>query len=92
MVLPECCLLFGGHERQQLAYAGDDAGSELKQTLAALAKQYGIYLVAGTIPILADEGRVFSRSYLFDDSGETLGHYDKLHLFDVDVEDRKSVV
>lgn len=87
VVLPECCLLFGGHERQQLAYAGNDADSELKQTLAALAKQYGIYLVAGTIPILADEGRVFSRSYLFDDSGETLGHYDKLHLFDVDVDD-----
>ena len=87
MVLPECCLLFGGHERQQLAYAGNDADSELKQTLAALAKQYGIYLVAGTIPIQADEGRVFSRSYLFDDNGETLGHYDKLHLFDVDVDD-----
>ncbi|MXR69272.1 carbon-nitrogen hydrolase family protein [Shewanella sp. JBTF-M18] len=87
VVLPECCLLFGGHERQQLAYAGDDASSDLKRELAGLAKQYGIYLVAGTIPILADEGRVFSRSYLFNDKGETLGHYDKLHLFDVDVDD-----
>ncbi|MCG9713088.1 carbon-nitrogen hydrolase family protein [Shewanella insulae] len=87
VVLPECCLLFGGHERQQLAYAGDDASSDLKRELAGLAKQYGIYLVAGTIPILADEGRVFSRCYLFNDKGETLGHYDKLHLFDVDVDD-----
>ncbi|WP_428613039.1 carbon-nitrogen hydrolase family protein [Shewanella sp.] len=87
VVLPECCLLFGGHESQQLAHAGDDAASELKQALAAMAKQYGIYLVAGTIPILADDGRVYSRSYLFNDKGETLGHYDKLHLFDVDVDD-----
>ncbi|QYJ86517.1 carbon-nitrogen hydrolase family protein [Shewanella mesophila] len=87
VVLPECCLLFGGHESQQLAYAGTDARSELKQTLANMAAQYGVYLVAGTIPILADDGRVYSRSYLFDDNGSTLGHYDKLHLFDVDVAD-----
>ena len=87
MVLPECCLLFGGHESQQLAHAGTDAQSELKQALANMAAQYGVYLVAGTIPILADDGRVYSRSYLFDHNGRTLGHYDKLHLFDVDVAD-----
>lgn len=87
MVLPECCLLFGGHESQQLAHAGSDQSSALKEALANLARTYGVYLVAGTIPILADDGRVYSRSYLFDDQGDTLGHYDKLHLFDVDVAD-----
>ncbi|OEG75019.1 amidohydrolase [Shewanella colwelliana] len=87
VVLPECCLLFGGHESQQLAHAGSDKSSVLKGALANLARTYGVYLVAGTIPILADDGRVYSRSYLFDDQGDTLGHYDKLHLFDVDVAD-----
>lgn len=87
VVLPECCLLFGGHESQQLAYASGDLHSPLKQALSQKAAQYGVYLVAGTIPILADDGRVYSRSYLFDDKGATLGHYDKLHLFDVDVAD-----
>ncbi|MCE9679801.1 carbon-nitrogen hydrolase family protein [Shewanella sp. AS1] len=87
VVLPECCLLFGGHESDQLAHAGSDEQSELKQRLAQLAARYGIYLVAGTIPILAEDGRVYSRSYLFDESGQTLGHYDKLHLFDVEVAD-----
>ncbi|MCG9695496.1 carbon-nitrogen hydrolase family protein [Shewanella sp. Isolate11] len=87
VVLPECCLLFGGHESQQLAYACTDEHSELKQELAAMAAAFGIYLVAGTIPILAGDGRIYSRSYLFDDQGQTLGHYDKLHLFDVDIKD-----
>lgn len=87
MVLPECCLLFGGHESQQLEYAGSQHQSELKNALASMAKMYQVYFIAGTIPMRADDGRVFSRCYFFDDHGVTLGHYDKLHLFDVEVSD-----
>ncbi|WP_434927959.1 carbon-nitrogen hydrolase family protein [Shewanella sp. HL-SH4] len=87
VVLPECSLLFGGHESQQLQYAGTDDNGELKQALADLAQKHQVYMVAGTIPMRADDHRVYSRSYLFNDSGETLGSYDKLHLFDVEVAD-----
>ncbi|MGX9461966.1 carbon-nitrogen hydrolase family protein [Shewanella sp. A14] len=87
VVLPECCLLFGGHESQQLEHAGTEHQSELKSALSALAKQHQVYLIAGTIPMRAEDGRVFSRCYFFDDYGVTLGHYDKLHLFDVEVAD-----
>ncbi|MDG5902066.1 carbon-nitrogen hydrolase family protein [Shewanella xiamenensis] len=87
VVLPECSLLFGGHESQQLAYADDSHLSPLKSALSALAARYSVYMVAGTIPALAEDGRVYSRCYLFDDKGDTLGQYDKLHLFDVDVAD-----
>jgi deaminated glutathione amidase len=87
VVLPECSLLFGGHESQQLAHAGDASGSALKTALSELASRYQVYLVAGTIPRLSEDGRVYSRSYLFGPQGEVLGKYDKLHLFDVDVAD-----
>lgn len=87
VVLPECCLLFGGHESAQLAYAGEVDQSPLKSALSALAARYHVFMVAGTIPALAEAGRVYSRCYLFDDKGDTLGQYDKLHLFDVDVSD-----
>ncbi|MGL5360842.1 MAG: nitrilase-related carbon-nitrogen hydrolase, partial [Shewanella sp.] len=121
VVLPECSLLFGGHESAQKRYAQASeikttaaeitalktAGAEitaprttaskttgakashpthalkphhspLQQALSALAAQHRVYLVAGTIPILAADGRLHSRCYLFDDKGATLGHYDKL--------------
>ncbi len=84
-MLPECCLLFGGHESHQLQYAGEDA--PLKSALSALAKQYSLYLVAGTIPVSAGDNRVYSRTYLFDNLGQVLGDYDKIHLFDVEVSD-----
>lgn len=92
VVLPECALLFGGNEQVQLKFSGSikansEHQSELKTELSALAKEYQVWLVAGTIPALSPDGRVFSRSYLFDDLGITQGYYDKLHLFDVTVAD-----
>lgn len=87
VVLPECSLLFGGHERQQLAYGGDINQGPLKLALSTLAAKYRVFMVAGTIPARAQDDRVYSRCYLFDDKGDTLGQYDKLHLFDVDVAD-----
>ena len=80
-------MLFGGHESQQLQYAGDVSSSPLKTALSALAEQFKVYLIAGSIPRLAEDGRVYSRCYFFDDAGQVLGQYDKLHLFDVDVVD-----
>lgn len=87
VVLPECSLLFGGHESQQLEYAGTDDNSKLKTALADLAKRHNVYLIAGTIPMQAQGAKVHSRCYFFNNQGEALGHYDKLHLFDVDVSD-----
>lgn len=87
VVLPECCLLFGGQESQQLQYATHAADSELKQALALLAAKYQVVLVAGSIPILAEDGRVYNRCYVFAADGSVLGQYDKLHLFDVEVSD-----
>ena len=87
VVLPECCLLFGGHESQQLEYAGDNQSNPFKTALADLARRYDVYLVAGSIPVAVGDGRVYNRTYLFDNLGRVLGEYDKIHLFDVDVAD-----
>ncbi|MBR9728768.1 carbon-nitrogen hydrolase family protein [Shewanella intestini] len=87
VVLPECSLLFGGHEAEQLQHAGTDDDNPLADALATMAKQYQLYLIAGTMPFKAAKNKVFSRCYAFDDNGHTLGHYDKMHLFDVDVAD-----
>ncbi len=87
MVLPECSLLFGGHESMQLAWAGEPGQSPLKRQLAELATQFQVFLLAGSIPVASGDGRVYSRCYLFNDQGQVLGDYDKLHLFDAEVTD-----
>ncbi|GAB1064031.1 MAG: carbon-nitrogen hydrolase family protein [Shewanella algae] len=87
VVLPECSLLFGGHESMQLAWAGEPGQSPLKRQLAELATQFQVFLLAGSIPVASGDGRVYSRCYLFNDQGQVLGDYDKLHLFDAEVTD-----
>ena len=92
VVLPECCLFFGGKETQQLNLAQQNDSKEyLTQSLARLAKQYQITLVAGTIPVLAPCGnKFFNSSCVFSPKGEILGQYNKIHLFDVAVDDNKN--
>ena len=89
VVLPECCLFFGGKDSEQLELAKATAQSQLLVSqLSALAKKFSITLVAGTIPLLSRCGEKFTNtSCVFSPSGELLVQYDKIHLFDVNVND-----
>lgn len=89
VVLPECCLYFGGKDVEQLSLAERMAKSnELEQKLAVFAQQYQCYLVGGTIPILNADGNKFTNSScVYTPQGNKIAQYDKIHLFDVNVAD-----
>ncbi|MBP2232329.1 putative amidohydrolase [Azospirillum agricola] len=57
---------------------------------AGLARETGAWLLSGTLHVLLDEQRVANRSYLFDPRGRAVAHYDKIHMFDVDLKDGES--
>src|SRR5262245_17100848 len=45
---------------------------------SALAKELGIWLLIGSMPVRADDGkRIANRSFLFDASGNVVARYDK---------------
>lgn len=50
-----------------------------------LARELGVFLLAGSLSIRLEDNRIANRSYLFGDNGEIAAHYDKIHLFDVDL-------
>ncbi len=62
---------------------------------SALAKELGIYLLIGSLAILVEEvqgddsqdgkKRAVNRSFLYGPDGAKIAHYDKIHLFDVQV-------
>ena len=89
VVLPECCLYFGGKDSEQLSLAKQTAAADdLCAALGQLAKQFKVYLVGGTVPIFVPSADKFTNSSCaFDPSGEMIGRYDKIHLFDVNVSD-----
>lgn len=50
------------------------------------AKKYKIWLLVGSIHVTPEgEKRSYNRSLLIDPNGHVAAHYDKIHLFDVDV-------
>jgi len=57
---------------------------------AGLARETGSWILSGTLHVLLDEQRVANRSYLFDPEGRAVAHYDKIHMFDVDLKDGES--
>lgn len=57
---------------------------------ADLARETGAWLLAGSLGILLEEGRVANRSYLFDGDGRVAATYDKVHMFDVDLQGGES--
>ena len=95
-VLPENFALMGAHETDKLGVAEPDAAdpgaadtpTPIQDFLAAAAREHGLWIVAGTIPIASSEpDRVYPACCVYDDSGERVARYDKIHLFDVGVPD-----
>jgi predicted amidohydrolase len=52
---------------------------------AALARELGIWLLIGSMPVKADDRRIANRSFLYDPNGNVIARYDKIHMFDVDL-------
>ncbi len=84
VVLPENFSFMGKRDQDQLSLRETDGEGPLQDFLAQMARKYGIWLVGGTIPMVAqDAGKVRAACLLFDDTGRLVARYDKMHLFDV---------
>lgn len=64
--------------------------TQTEKFLSDIAEEFGIYLLGGGFPVLAASGKVLNRSLLTGPDGSHLAQYDKIHLFDVDLEDGES--
>lgn len=84
VLLPEMFLSLDGQRYPAIA-----ADPQYVQTVAGWARQYKLWLVAGAVPMTSPDGdpRVRSASLVFNDQGELVARYDKIHLFDADVGD-----
>lgn len=89
-VLPENFACFAPGQQLRTAERFD----EIIATVAKWAQDLNLWIVAGSIPCayrpngqsIAD-GRVRSACLVLDPSGNTVARYDKIHLFDVAVQD-----
>ena len=77
------------HQRAVLHHEADDP------TLAAVraaAAEAGLWVLLGSLALKTDDadGRFANRSFLISDRGEIAGWYDKIHMFDVEVDETET--
>ena len=88
VVLPENFALMGKMETDKVQAREADHNGPIQTFLAEQAARHGIWLVGGTIPMVAsDENKVRATCLVFDDTGKQVARYDKIHLFDVELVD-----
>ena len=88
VVLPENFAIMGLSEMDKVAIAETAGEGPIQQFLSQQASKHGVWIVGGTIPLeSAVTGKVYSASLLYNDSGDVVARYDKIHLFDVVLED-----
>ncbi|WP_353201852.1 carbon-nitrogen hydrolase family protein [Polynucleobacter sp.] len=81
-VLPEYFCLMGFKDTDKVRARESYGNGPIQEQLSAIAKDNGIYLVAGTIPLEAgDPEKVLNTTLVFNPHGETIARYDKIHLF-----------
>jgi len=85
VVLPEYFCLMGHNDSDKLALAEPLGHGPLQQFLADAARDLGLWLVGGTIPLAgSDPAHVCNSSLVFAPHGARVARYDKMHLFRFD--------
>ena len=82
VALPEYFPLITADEMAKVAVREADGRGPLQDFLRETAARHGIWLVGGTIPLVASvDGKVRNSTLVYDSRGERVARYDKIHLF-----------
>lgn len=86
VVLPECFALMTRSTRQLRQCAEIHGEGKIQHFMAQLARRTGLWIIAGSVPIRSDDpARVFNTLLVYDEAGENVARYDKIHLFDAEL-------
>lgn len=89
VALPEYFPLIGATDAERLAAREADGHGPIQAFLAANAKHHGIWLIGGSLPMVANEfansaAKMRNSCLVFNPQGERIARYDKIHLFGFD--------
>ena len=88
IVLPEFFALIGRQRNDAFSIREQPGDGPIQSFLSEQANRHGVWIVGGSMPMaIANTQRIRAASLLFDSNGQRVARYDKIHLFDVLVED-----
>ncbi|WP_313169710.1 carbon-nitrogen hydrolase family protein [Massilia oculi] len=82
VALPEYWPIMGLSDADKVAHAEQPGSGPIQDCMAQLAREHGIWLVGGTLPMVSPEaGKVLNTTLVYDPQGRSMSRYDKIHLF-----------
>ena len=82
LVLPEYFCFMGYKDRDKLDVKETLDNGPVQEFLAGQARQHGVWLIGGTLPLdSGDPDRIYNTTLVYDPAGVRVARYDKVHLF-----------
>ena len=80
--LPEYWPSIGRNDAEKLDQAEEFGKGPVQEFMAEVAKEHGIWLIGGTLSLVAPvENKVLNTTLVYDPQGKVISRYDKIHLF-----------
>ncbi len=87
VVLPESFALMAMTESENIDMAEEQGTGQIQDVIRQCAIDNKVWIVAGSIPLKSDNAnRASAASLMFNDKGEIVARYNKIHLFDVAID------
>lgn len=88
--LPECVALLEPDRKALFRKSAGENDHPALRAFRELAAELGTWLHVGSLAVLSDDGRIANRTFLIGPDGDVTAKYDKIHMFDVDLDDGES--
>jgi predicted amidohydrolase len=85
VLTPEMTNIIETNRERLRSLVRDEKEDPAIPALAERAKRHRLWLLAGSLALKGETGKLVNRSLLFDPTGRISSRYDKIHLFDVDL-------
>jgi len=82
VTLPEYWPIMGMSDADKVGRAEQPGKGPIQDFMAETAREHGIWLIGGTLPLVSpDADKVMNTTLVFDPQGQSVSRYDKIHLF-----------
>ncbi len=85
VLTPEVTMIFPENREQLREVAAPFENHPQLKRVGELARELGVHIHIGSLPVPLEDGRFANRSVLFAPDGSQQAVYDKIHLFDADI-------
>ena len=80
--LPEYFPIMGMDEHDKVKVREHEGEGPIQSFLSATARRHGIWIVGGSVPLVASSAdKVLNTTLVYDERGRRVARYDKVHLF-----------